>query len=118
MSQWDTLDLTDSRDASLVSRTPEAALSPGQRTLRAHPLTIEPQPEWERNAERDGQASEERVASSVPERVEHLATEQGEGETEHRPEDGGGGKGAGCESEGVDEVELDRQARRWRVLPQ
>ena len=87
MSQWDTLDLTDSRDASLVSSTPETALSPGQRTLRAHPLTIEPQPEWERNAERDGQASEERIATTKTELGEHLRAKKREGEAQHRAED-------------------------------
>ena len=103
-------------DTSLSSSIPEVALSPSQRALSTHLLPIEPQPDRERDAERDSQASEERVASADPERIEHLAPEQGESETEHRPEDRRGGEGASCECECVDEVELDRQTERRRVV--
>ncbi len=59
----------------------------GERAGGTHTLAVEPQEDGEGNAEQDGKAGEERVAAAEPERIEHLAAEEREGEAKHRAED-------------------------------
>lgn len=75
-----------------------------------HLLAVEPQPDGEGNAEEDRKPRKQRVPAAVPERGVHLLAEEREGEAEHRAEDGCGGEGGRGVGEGVDEVQLYRQA--------
>lgn len=81
-----------------------------ETAILPHLLAVEPQPDGEGNAEENRKAREQRVAAAVPERGVHLLAEEREGEAEHRAEDGGGGEGGRGVGEGVDEVQLYRQA--------
>lgn len=53
-------------------------------TLRAYALSRKVQPDGERDADHDPKASEERIATTEAQRVEHLLAEQRERETKHR----------------------------------
>lgn len=55
-------------------------------TLRAYALSRKVQPDGERDANHDPEASEERVPTAEAQRVEHLLAEQRECETKHGTE--------------------------------